>query len=182
MGERGLHHIACAQHVVRDSFDDIHLHERNVFMRRRMEDHLGLMLLKYLRKTVRSAHIRNDGRKEKIRVNVVKLEINFKDAILAMTQQDQFGWVATGDLAAKLTPDGAPCARNQNPFSGKCGTDGFVIDAHRLAAQEVVNVHFAQTVDTHPATNEFVYAGNGARGNAFYSAYIVNHAHERARR
>ena len=44
-GEGSINHVACAQYVVRDGLGRVFLHERHMFVCRRMKNYRGLVLL-----------------------------------------------------------------------------------------------------------------------------------------
>src|SRR5690349_4073866 len=105
MMERSLYDVVRPKHVVGDRFNDIDLHQRDVFMCCGMEDNLRLMLIKYLRESLGVAHIRNHGRHCEIGIILFEFEQDFKDAVLTMTKQHQFSWIAPHDLTTEFTTD-----------------------------------------------------------------------------
>src|SRR6266545_7128525 len=118
-----------------------------MLMSRGVKDDLRLMWTKHLAETLCIAYIGDDWGNQEVRVIFVQFEKNFKNAVLAVTEQNKFCWIAACDLAAKLTPDRTPSARNQNAFCSKRCSNGFIIHTHRFPAQKIVDIHFAQTID-----------------------------------
>ena len=86
MSKCRLHNIVCAYHIVRNRFNNIDLHERNMFVRSRMENNLWLVLLEDLRKTFLVANISNDRVKCEFGIIVFEFKQDLKNAVLTMTK------------------------------------------------------------------------------------------------
>jgi hypothetical protein len=98
-----------------------------------------------------------------------------------VTQQHEFGGVAPRDLAAEFASDRTARACDQYAPAPERRADRLIIDPHRLAAQEVGDVHFTQAGNVDLAADQFVDARHGARGDALLAADIVDHADESSR-
>src|SRR6185503_5217910 len=109
------------------------------------------------------AHVCNNRREQKVWIILIEFEKNFEDAVFAMTKQYKLSWVATRNLAAQLTSDGTPCTCDKNAFSFERHANCLIVDVYMLAAQKVGNIHFAQTIDANPATDQFIDPRHGAR-------------------
>ena len=106
MIDGGLHNMTRAQHIIRDRFDDIHFHQRDMLVSGSMKHNLGLVLLKYLREPSCIAYISDHRGYQKVWVVVMQLQEDLKNAVLAMTKQDQLCGMPPGDLAASMENGG----------------------------------------------------------------------------
>src|SRR4026209_2471786 len=108
------------------------------------------------------AHVCNDRREQKVWIILIEFEKNFEDAVFAMTKQYELSWVAPRNLAAQLTSDGTPCAGDKNAFSFERRANCLIGGVDMLAAEKGGYIHFAQTIDAHPATDQFMDPRHGA--------------------
>ncbi len=107
---------------------------------------------------------------------------DLKNGVFTVTEQDKFGGIASRNLTTEFAPDGTACPCDQNPLAFERLPHLFIIHADMVAAQEVGDIHFAQTVDTDLAAEQFINARHGARRDAFEAADIVDQANNIARR
>jgi len=61
MSDRNLREVVRAEDIIRDGFNNVDLHERDMFMCGSMENNLRLVLLEYLCKAFLISNIGNDG-------------------------------------------------------------------------------------------------------------------------
>jgi len=142
-----------------------------------MKDHLRMVLAEDRLETRLVTHIGNDRFDQQRGEIFLKVKNSFKDAVLAMPHQNQHGWAPACYLAAKFTSDRATAARDQHNSPVKGLPHQLFFKLSGLAAEQVSNVHFAQTIDADFATQEFVDARDGAEWDPATTASIGNQTH-----
>ena len=162
MPDRCFNDILRAEHVVRDCLFDVGFHERNMLVRRSVKDNLRLVLSENFFNAIQIADIGNDRLKVECRKIILEFLQGFKDAVLAVTKQDKFGWVPARELTAEFTANRTTCASDENSLTAQCCANETVVNFGRVAAQEVGDIHFAQAVDADLTADEFVKAGDDA--------------------
>ncbi len=99
-----------------------------------------------------------------------------------MTEQDEFGWIASRNLTAEFAPNRTARARDKNAFAFESLPHFFIIHADGIAAQQIGDVHFAQTTHIHFAADQFIKSRHRARWNPLYAANVIDHPHDSPRR
>ena len=91
------------------------------------------------------------------------LIVDVEDAVLAVTQQHQFGGAQAGDLAAQFRADRPTGARHQHALAAHQRRHLRRVDLHRRAAQQILDLYFPELADTYPATNQLIQTRNDTR-------------------
>src|SRR5687767_3817248 len=144
---------------------------------RGMKDHLRIMLLENASQPFCIAYICDHRREQQVWIILTEFEKNFEDAVFSMTQQNKLRGITARNLPAQLTSDGASGTSDKHTFSFKRRTDCLIVDMYMLAAQKVGDIHFAQTVDAHPAADQFINTRHCAGCDSPGTADIVNLSH-----
>ncbi len=98
-----------------------------------------------------------------------------------MAEDDQFGRPAADDLAAQLGADGAARAGHQHAPAADQRGDLLRVGMHRLAAQQVFDLHVAQLADAGRAAQQLIHAGDDAGAHAGLLADVHDLADGRTR-
>ena len=171
-----LDNISRPDDVVGDGIFNIAFHQRDMFVRRSMENHLRTEIGENTLNPGLITDIRDDQLERQGGKVLPQFKHGFEDAVLAVTEQDKHLRTPAGDLAADFTTDGTACTGDQHPLPGQRRTDQFILDLRRFAPQKVGDIHFAQTVDTDLAADQFVQPRHGAERNALQAADICHQA------
>jgi len=107
--------------------------------------------------------------------------VDLEDRILAMTQQHQRCGPAALDLPAELRPDRPARARDQHALARQQFPDPGRIGLHRLAAQQIIDLHVAQLVELDAPVQQLVDARHDASSHARGLADVDELAHGPAR-
>ena len=99
-----------------------------------------------------------------------------------MTEQDKFSGSASRNLTAEFASDGTARACDKYALAFESLPHFFIVHADMVAAQEVGDVHFAQTVDADLAAEQFVNPRHGARRDSFLAAGVIDQANDIPRR
>ena len=166
--DAGLHQVTRAQHVVGDRVLDVGFHQRYVLVRGRVEDDLRTMRREDRGQAVGVADVGDDGRDPgswklvagywmldtgfsfQLQVSnfqTLHLIVDVEDAVLAVTQQHQFGGTQAGDLAAQFRADRPTSARHQHALAAHQRRHLRRVDLHRRAAQQILDLYFPELAD-----------------------------------
>ena len=128
------------ERVVPDRLERVRLHERDVFVRGRVEDDGGAVLLEDLANLRRVARVR-EHRRSRMEVALVdELALDLEEAGLAVVDENESSRAHAGDLAAELRADRAAGAGHEHDLVREVARDRVEVDLHRLAPEEVLHL------------------------------------------
>ena len=182
MGLRKPQQVGCSFHIIGYGFSDIHLHQRHVFVRRSVEDGVWLVGVEHLAEAVEVPHVGDDLLEFQSGPLPPQLIGNGKDAVLAMPHQYQRLRIAARDLAAQLAADGAPGPGHHHAAATQHLANGSDIGLHRLAAQQVFDVHVTELAHADPTGQDVVEPRDSSRGDSGSAANRQDVANCRAMR
>ena len=155
---RGTGGLEGTHDVVLDRFVRAHLHERYVLVRRRMEDHVRLILLHHAADTVRVPAGADQGHEVQLRVLHEELLLDAVRVVLVDVEDDELLRLVARDLAAELRADRSATAGDEDGLPLDHAEDFFVVDLDRFPTEEVEDVDVAELADADFAVHELVDA------------------------
>ena len=151
------HHMVGAENVVLHRFGGAFLHEGHVLMGRRMEHHLGTVIVKELVNPLLfpdggNLHPEVQG----VAVFPQQLLLDVIGIVLVNVQDNQLPGVMPGNLPAQLAADGAAAAGDQHHLAGEKFGNRLRIQLHRSSAQQVLNGHVLHLGQAHLTVYQLV--------------------------
>ena len=177
VGHRSLDDDTGAEDVVGHRFFHVDFHQRDMLVRRGVEDHLGLQIGKNVLDAVLVADVGDDGMQRQGGEGILQFQQGLENAVFTVPEEDQRRGAPAGDLAAEFRADGAARACDKHPLAAQGDAHLLVVNPGRGTAQQVIDVDFPQAVDTDLAADQFVHARHGAEGDVLLAAMISNFAH-----
>ena len=150
-----------AHDVVLDRFVRAHLHERYVLMRRRMEDHVRLILLHHAADAVRVPAGADERHEVQLRVLHDKFLLDTVSIVLVNVEDDELLRLVACDLTAELGADRSATAGDEDRLPLNHAEDFFVVDLDRFTTEQVEDVDVAELADADFAVDELVDARDG---------------------
>ena len=105
-----VRNIARACHVHKDCLARVLLHQRDMFVGRRMEDYLRTPFAEGIVQTGSQANVTDDRHELQFRELFFKLETKVVHRSLGIVEEDEFLDPEGGKLAAEFGPDGSGCS------------------------------------------------------------------------
>src|SRR3954470_7862607 len=132
-----------------------------MLVRRSMEDSVWLVISEDAGDSLAVTNIGDHGHERNVGKVRSQLVQNVEDGVLAMADQNHPGRSQAGNLAAKLTANGAAGPSDQNGFARRqlrhCGKIGF----YWLAAKKILDLHLAKAGAIGLGRDQLGQAGNG---------------------
>ena len=139
--------ILRAQHVVLDGLRRADLHQRHMLVRRRVEDHRGMIRLEYLVQTFFVADGADEHRDRDVpAILLLQLHQQLVGAVLVDIKDEQFAGLKAHHLTAELAADGAAAARDEDGFTGQVAGDLLHVQRDFLAGEEIGGVQLAERI------------------------------------
>ena len=162
--------VERAEDVVFDGLVGACLHERNVFVRRRVEDDLRPVLCKDVLYLAAVAHAADEHQQVEPRHIVQKFLLDVVGVVLVDVEDDELFGSMGRDLTAELAADGAAPARYKHHALLDDLQNFAQVDFHLLAAEKVGDLHGAHLLHHCLARDELIDTGQNfdlaARGDA----------------
>ena len=133
------------ERVVAHRLDRVALHQPDVLVGGGVEDDVGRCSAKHLAHPLALLAVGEHGR-ERRRVDVavvLELALDAEEVVLGVVDEDQPPRRDARDLAAQLGADRAAGAGDHDDLAGEVGADAVELHAHRLAAEDVLDLHLA---------------------------------------
>ena len=155
-----------AHHVVLHGFVGAVLHQGHVLVRRRMEHDLGAVRVEDAAHAPGVAHAADKHLQVELGILPLELLLDLVGVVLVDVEDDELLGPEAGDLAAELRADGSAAARYEHDLAAYEGVDIVVVHDHGVAAQQVLELDFAQARDRDRLIDELVDAGDDLHLNA----------------
>ena len=159
---RGAGHGEGAEDVVLHGLPRVVLfHQRDVFVGGRMEDHVRLEAREHFVHARRGFHVADHRGHGDPGMAVPELGFDRIERELGHLQQNDPLGRKPRDLPAQLRADRAARTRDEDPLSVEQRMQSRVVQLHRVAAEEVVQLDLAQLRDVDLAGHEVRVGGHG---------------------
>ncbi len=162
MALRVRRHQQRAEHVVAYCLPGVaHFHQRHVLVGGGVEDELRLPVGEDLLESRRVLHV--TGQRHDLRFGLVHAEplLDVVQRELARLHQHQPRRCEAGELATELAADRAAGAGDQHGLAADHVLEVGGIDLHRLAAQQILDIHRPHGVDRDLAAHQVLDARHG---------------------
>lgn len=136
-------HVARAYDVDKHGFAGILLHQRHMFVGRRMEHDLRVKAAENVVEAVDQAYVADYGSEFEVGVIVLEFQTDVVERCLGVVEHYEFPHAELGELAAEFRTDGAGGACYHNGLSGDIGLDLVHSDLYLGASEQVVNLYLA---------------------------------------
>ena len=180
VARRRLGDIVRAKDIVLDRFARAVLHQGNMLVRRCMEDDAWLVLGEDLVEAIAVAHRADqDLELELVAIEALELVLQLVGVVLIDVKDNQAGRLETGDLAAKLGADRTTAPGDENGLATQVAGDRARVEDDLVAAQEVLDLHVLDVLDTDRAIDQVLQEWNdfqlaaGATGDFDDVAHII---------
>ena len=156
-------YIFRSKNVVLYCLRRLDLHQRHMFMRCGMKDHLWVILAKHL---FHANFIRDVGDNRTVMLfRELHLEflIDFIDAILTAPEQEDLLCTHTTDLTGQFRADGAASTRNQDGFACNVVCNFFKVKFNRITPKKVFQAYLtklSQPLVLSPRLHHFIESGH----------------------
>ena len=159
MNHRGVGGFVCTDRVVFNRLTGAVLHQRNMFMCRRVIDDLRLIRLKYLKHFAAVADGADQRHQVQLRICFPQFQLDAVGVVFVNIKDNQLSRLMRRDLAAQLAA---------NRTASACDQDGFIVDesehlahvrANRFAAQQVLHGHRLHRADRNLPEHQLIHAG-----------------------
>src|SRR5439155_2473657 len=165
--ERGTENIRGPRDIRQDCLLGEALHERDVLVRRSVEDHIGADFRDEPEQLRPLADI-HDDRDDVRRIYVGPQTVQrLEDAVLAPPEEDQPAWPEGKRLARELAPDRAAGASDENAVAAERIRDRAEIDPNWRPAEEILDLDLSDRVHRDPPGDYLRDARHGQAPCAF---------------
>lgn len=135
-----------------------------MLVRCRVAHEIRPVAVKDLHDALAVAHGADEHDQIQLRMRAPQLHLDVVGIILVDIENDEPLRPLCRRLTAELAADAAAAARDEHGLAGDVGRDLIEVDLHRLAAEQVLDVHLADLLDAHLAVGELADAGQCAQG------------------
>ncbi len=163
---RREHRVERSHHIVAKACDRVAFDQRDMFVRRGMEQRLGPVAPQYPadRRPVGDVAKLGDNHGGKVHAprELDQLAIDLVKRELGLLHQDQPAGPASNDLAAKLAPDRSAGAGHQHDLAGDIPAHQQLVRRNGIAAEQFLDLHVAKIANRDAALDDMPDAGQGS--------------------
>ena len=155
----GVCRFIGAERVVLNGFARAVLHERNMFVRRRMVNDLRLIGLEHLENTPAVTNGADQNGKIEVRISLAQFHLNIVRIVLIDIEDDQLLRTVRGDLPTEFAADGAAAAGDKNALPVDKTKYLIQIRSDRSTAQKVLDGNVLHRADRHLTRDQLIQTG-----------------------